>query len=314
MVINMASAKSRAIKQLGSEDDYIGLKALNKERDIAKNVYGTTTTSLKNTYDNLLSTLANRRDTNVKDFNKGRGTVRENAFFASRNDLANLANRGLSGGLAQLSKLGNRMETGRQYSDLANTFYNTANEIDAQETQGTQTYNTDLSMAKNTLDATLANIAGREADARNRYKTALANLIEQIKTRDAMNYANSLNEKALLDAETREFNRRLSEIAGTDITKDSYNAAIEYYKRVKGGSTADATNYLTGLAIGRGVVGQYGPQLPYINPTYSPDPYVEAPKTKPTTSKTKNDNVKKRGDTYDEYKKKTKTSSTIKRR
>lgn len=212
MVINMASAKSRAIKQLGSEDDYIGLKALNKERDIAKNVYGTTTTSLKNTYDNLLSTLANRRDTNVKDFNKGRGTVRENAFFASRNDLANLANRGLSGGLAQLSKLGNRMETGRQYSDLANTFYNTANEIDAQETQGTQTYNTDLSMAKNTLDATLANIAGREADARNRYKTALANLIEQIKTRDAMNYANSLQANALKDAK---FNEAQSALAGT---------------------------------------------------------------------------------------------------
>ena len=123
----MASAKQTAMNYLGNEDDYINLSGLNTERQNANDVYKTNTTSFQNAYNDLLSTIANNRNKAKTDFGSGRATVNENAFLQNRSDVANLASRGLSGGIAQLSKLGNRMETGRQYSDLANTYYNTLN-------------------------------------------------------------------------------------------------------------------------------------------------------------------------------------------
>lgn len=198
-------AKSQAMKTLGSEDDYIGLSALNKEREVAQSKYNTTLNSLQNEYNNLLTDIMNKRQSNLKDFNKGRSTVRENAFMATRSDLSDLASRGLVGGIAQLSKLGNRMETGRQYSDLANTYYNTINELDTSEKRGTDTYNLNLDIAKNDLQSALASIGTREANARNAYKQAVASLAEQIKTRaaaqaqaKAISDANKLAEKAKL--------------------------------------------------------------------------------------------------------------------
>ena len=133
----MASAKQTAMNYLGNEDDYINLSGLNTERQNANDVYKTNTTSFQNAYNDLLNTIASNRNRAKTDFGSGRATVNENAFLQNRSDVANLASRGLSGGIAQLSKLGNRMETGRQYSDLANTYYNTMNELAATEKTGT---------------------------------------------------------------------------------------------------------------------------------------------------------------------------------
>ena len=181
----MASAKKEAKKYLGSVNDYINLKGLNKERTLAKDVYNTNTTSFQNAYNDLLSTIATNRQKARTDFGSGRATVSENAYLQNRNDLSDLASRGLSGGIAQLNKLGNRMETGRQYSNLANTFYNTMDEIAATEKTGTNEYNTNMQTAKNTLNAALADINAREKSARNAYKTAVAQLAEQIQARRA---------------------------------------------------------------------------------------------------------------------------------
>lgn len=179
----MASAKKEAENYLGSIENYIDLKGLNKERSIANQVYNTNRKSFQNAYNDLLSTIASNRQSARNDFGSGRSTISENAYMKNRENTLDLASRGLSGGLAQLSKLGNRMETGRQYSDLANTFYRTMNELEATEKTGTNEYNTNMETAKNTLAATLADIGAREAAGRNAYRAQVAQLAEQIQAR-----------------------------------------------------------------------------------------------------------------------------------
>ena len=145
----MASAKKEAEIKLGPIDRYINLKGLNRERKLARNEYKTISTAFQNAYNDLLSDIANRRSSTRVDFNKGRATVGENAYLQNRQNATDLASRGVSGGgLEQLGRLSNRIETGRQYSDLANTFYNTMSDIDATEKTGTNEYNTNMEMAK----------------------------------------------------------------------------------------------------------------------------------------------------------------------
>ena len=179
----MASAKSEAQRQLGSVNDYINLKGLNQERSLANDVYKTNTTSFQNAYNDLLNTINSNRGRAKTDFGSGRSAVSENAYLQNRQDISDLASRGLSGGIAQLSKVGNRMETGRQFSNLANTYYNTMNELAATEKTGTNEYNTQMETAKNTLNAALADINAREKAGRNAYKAAVAQLAEQIQAR-----------------------------------------------------------------------------------------------------------------------------------
>ncbi len=179
----MASAKQEAIRYLGNENDYINLGGLNKERDLANQVYNTNTSSYQNAYNDLLNTIASNREKARTDFNSGRGTISENAFLRNRQSASDLAARGLNGGLGQLSKVGNRMETGRQYSDLANTYYNTMGNIDATERTGTNEYNTNMETARNTLAAALADVDTREKAGRNAYRGAVAQLAEQIQAR-----------------------------------------------------------------------------------------------------------------------------------
>ena len=179
----MASAKKEAMRYLGNENDYINLTGLNNERDLANQVYNTNTSAYQNAYNDLLNTIASNREKARTDFGSGRSTISENAFLRNRESASDLASRGLNGGLRQLSKVGNRIETGRQYSDLANTYYNTMGNIDATEKTGTNEYNTNMETAKNTLSAALADVDAREKAGRNAYKGAVAQLAEQIQAR-----------------------------------------------------------------------------------------------------------------------------------
>lgn len=272
----MASAKAEAKRYLGKEDDYINLAGLNKERTLANQVYNTNRTAFENTYNDLLNTIATNRDRAKIDFGSGRSTINEDAFMRNRENTSDLASRGLSGGLSQLSKVGNRMETGRQYSNLANTYYRTMNELDATQRTGENEYNTNLEQARNTLEAALADIGAREKAGRNQYRAAVAQLAEQIQARRdaaaAAAYQNRLlaqQAKSAKNAEIRQLNADLLKIAGTDPTEKSYKAAIKEYRARMGGTDAKAADYLNSIGIGRSVVGAYGPQTPWVTPTKS---------------------------------------------
>lgn len=250
----MASAKKQAQSYLGNENDYINLSGLNEERKLANDVYNTNTKSFQNAYDDLLRTISSNKNKAKTDFGSGRATVSENAYLQNRNDMSDLAARGLNGGIAQLNKLGNRMETGRQFSNLANTYYNTMNELNANEKTANNEYNTNMEGARNTLNATLADISSREKAGRNAYKAAVAQLAEQIQARRdaaaaaARSYA--LQVKEYEDNSRQALIKRLKEIAGdgTDAGK-VLEAGREYMSDVPNSTMQDALKFMNKYGV-----------------------------------------------------------------
>ena len=174
------SAKDYAREQLGNLD----LSYLKGEEDVANRTYDTTRSSLETNFNNLLNQINTNRQDTRKNFNTGRATVAENAYTANRQNQADLASRGVgSSGLKALGEIGNRMETGQQYSNLANKFYNTMADLDNTERQSRDQYDIDLQTAKNTLDSSLSSIATRKGEAQNQYNQTLGQLAEQVQGR-----------------------------------------------------------------------------------------------------------------------------------
>ena len=174
------SAKDYAREQLGNLD----LSYLKGEEDVANRTYGTTKSSLETNLNNLMNQIQSNREDTRKNFNTGRATVAENAYAANRQNQADLASRGVgSSGLKSLGEIGNRMETGQQYSNLANKFYSTMTDLDNTEKQSRDQYDIDLQVAQNTLDSALAGINSRRGEAQNQYNQALGQLAEQVQSR-----------------------------------------------------------------------------------------------------------------------------------
>lgn len=250
----MASAKRQAQSYLGSENDYINLKGLNEERQLANDVYSTNTKSFQNAYNDLLNTIASNRTKAKTDFGLGRSTVSENAYLQNRNNIADSSARGLGNGLSQLNKLGNRMETGRQFSDLANTYYNTLNELNANEKTYTNEYNTNMEGARNTLNAALADVSSREKAGRNAYKGAVAQLAEQIQARrDAAAAASAqlrLQREQLKDQRLQALVSNIRESLGKDPTTKQVEKTANTFSKLIGNylgkdiSQADAISWI----------------------------------------------------------------------
>lgn len=201
------SAKEEARKQLGNLD----LSYLDKEKETASNVYNTSKSSLENNFNNLISQInSNRADTRT-NFSKGRSTIAENSYNANRANQTDLASRVVgTSGLKGLGEVGNRMETGRQYSNLANQFYNDMSELDTTEKQGRSQYDIDQQSLKNTYDQTLAGIASREGEAKNNYNITLGQLAEQIQGRwdSNANAARALSQAREASRKTYEANNK----------------------------------------------------------------------------------------------------------
>ena len=227
------SAKDYAREQLGNLD----LSYLKGEEDVANRTYGTTKNSLETNFNNLMNQINSNRQDTRKNFNTGRATVAENAYTANRQNQADLASRGIgSSGLKALGEVGNRMETGQQYSNLANKFYSTMTDLDNTEKQSRDQYNIDLETAKNTLDSALAGIASRRGEAQNQYNQALGQLAEQVQGRWD---ANANAQAALAQARS----------AAAQAHSDAVNAARSQLSSVK-------KQALTEIVNGSGTVDQ----------------------------------------------------------
>ena len=186
------SARSDAIRKLGKEDDYINLSGLNAERTNAQNIYNTTYNALQNEFNNLLETAERNKLSAKSDFRTGREAVAYNDYMNTRGKTGvDLSSRGTSSGLGSLGKLGSIIQTNKSNSDLANTYYNSMADIQRDIDTGTQTHNYNVENLKNQLAQQMANIGAREAAARNSYRTAVAQLAEQIQSRyDTKKYYN----------------------------------------------------------------------------------------------------------------------------
>ena len=222
------SAKDYAREQLGNLD----LSYLKGEEDVANRTYDTTKSSLETNFNDLMNQIASNRLDTRKNFDTGRATVAENAYTANRQNQADLASRGVgSSGLRTLGEIGNRMETGQQYSNLANKFYNTMNDLENTERQSRNQYDIDLQTARNTLDSSLAGINSRRGEAQNQYNQALGQLAEQVQGRwDSNANANAALRQAREAANTQLASvkkQALTEIVNGNGTADQKRAAIQ---------------------------------------------------------------------------------------
>jgi len=246
------SAKDYARKQLGNLD----LSYLKGEEDVANRTYDTTKSSLENNLNNLMNQISSNRADTRKNFSTGRATVAENAYTANRQNQADLASRGIgSSGLKSLGEIGNRMETGQQYSNLANKFYSTMNDLDNTERQSRNQYDIDLQTAQNTLDSALAGINSRRGEAQNQYNQALGQLAEQIQGRwDANANARASLAQARSAANNQLSNAKkeaLTSIINGSGTNDQKRAAIQ---ATFGVDTATATKVLQQLSLPSGIL------------------------------------------------------------
>ena len=86
--------------------------------------------ALENSYKTYMDAIEKQRGRAQEQFGQGRGTIQENAYNSTRDNMAKLAARGLAGsGLQQLADVQTKMETGNQMSQLAGQYYDYQDEL-----------------------------------------------------------------------------------------------------------------------------------------------------------------------------------------
>lgn len=225
------AAKAEAKKQLGSLD----LSYLNKERETAKNTYNTSKSSLENNFNNLINQLNSNRQDTRRNFNTGRATVAESAYDANRANQTSLASNLVnSSGVKGLGEVGNRIETGKQYSNLANQFYDDMSELDTTEKEGRSQYDIDKQSLQNTYDQTMASIGSREGEAKNNYNMTLAQLAEQIQGRwDSNANANAALEQSKKQAKETAISLNRKDLTDILNAKSSDGKALSFDEKAK---------------------------------------------------------------------------------
>ena len=176
-----SSGAKKEAKNLLGKFDSSGYK---EQKSAAKSIYDTSLADAENQWTNLQNRLTANRKASATDFSRGRSNVSESDYLANR---AN-ANRRATGGIDKTgfdtaSDLGSRMELGRQYSDLANTYYNALEGIDREQTEGQQAYDMARRQAGDLYNSALANINLAKQGAQNQYNAQLASLAEGIQSR-----------------------------------------------------------------------------------------------------------------------------------
>lgn len=226
---NKLTSKEYAQKQLGNLD----LSHLDKERDVARDIYDTSSQGLTTRYNELLDQINRNRQDYRTNFNIGRGTIAENAFDQNRLNKLDVGSRIVGkSGLKELGEIGNRIETGRQYSDLANTFYGDMDTLARTEKQGQSQYDLDKQSISNTLNQALSGIDTRGAEAENQWARDLASLAESVQGRWD---SNTNAAKALAQAKS----------AAAQAHADNMSALSE---QIKQNNKSSLSGILTGIA------------------------------------------------------------------
>lgn len=215
----MATIKEKAQEQLGPLD----LSYLDKEREAIKSSYNTSKDVLGSSFKTLLDNINLSRADASKNFNVGRSTIAESAYDKGRGIQSDLSGR-VSGvtGLKQIGQVGNRMETGREFSNLANSYYGTVGKLDTTEKQSKEQYDLEQRGLEDFLRTGLAGINTREGEAKNSYQMSVGQLAEQIQARlDAQRAASASIEQARKEFE--ENKKRYAEGLKTQRDKDMYD-------------------------------------------------------------------------------------------
>lgn len=216
----MSKARNAAISELGKEDDYINLKGFNTERTNLQNTYNTDYNNLQNAYNNLIATAEQNKISAGKDFVSNRNVVDTSDYMATRGKTgADLSGRGLSKGFGSAGRFATNLQRNQANSNIANTYYNAMADIQRDIDIGTQTHNYNMESLKNQLAKGMADVAAREAAARNNYRALVAQLAEQKQARyDAQDAAEKQYQLSLKQA-YMDLGDRFSVDGETDVNK-----------------------------------------------------------------------------------------------
>ena len=216
----MSKARNEAIRELGREDDYINLKGFNTERTNLQNTYNTDYNNLQNAYNNLIATAEQNKISAGKDFVSNRNVVDTSDYMATRGKTgADLSSRGLSKGFGSAGRFATNLQRNQANSNIANTYYNAMADIQKDIDIGTQTHNYNMESLKNQLAKGMADVAAREAAARNNYRALVAQLAEQKQARyDAQDAADKQYQLSLKQA-YMDLGDRFSVDGETDVNK-----------------------------------------------------------------------------------------------
>lgn len=210
-----SSGAKKEAKSLLGKFDSSGYK---EQQGAAKSIYDTSLADAENQWTNLQNRLTANRKASATDFSRGRSNVSESDYLANRVNANRRATGGLdTTGFDTASNLGNRMELGRQYSNLANTYYNALEGIDRSETEGQQAYDIARRQAGDIYNSALANINLAKQGAQNQYNAQLASLAEGIQSRWDAN-ANAAAARAQQQKQfDDEYERYRAQLAGSII-------------------------------------------------------------------------------------------------
>lgn len=257
----MANAKTQAQYNLGDIKDYVNYKGYDAQRQNAQDMYNSSIKSLEDKYNQLVGNINENRNQLSRDFASGRSTV-ANEYYDNRNlkKGSDLSSYLKSTGVGSLNNVLSRINLGNENSRLANTYYSGEDELNTQLGYINKDYDINRQNAKNTLNATMADIQAREKEAENDYNNKVASLAEQIQSRwDANANAqaalaeqkryNNESLKNQMENYEQSFKVKLSEIAGSEPTEESFKNAVKYYMDVKGGTEKDAYDFLNSINI-----------------------------------------------------------------
>jgi len=211
--------------------DTSGFDALRKALE---GQYATQNEAISNMYNNLLTSLASSQKEAGQQFSKSRQTISENSFERGRELLRSAAARGVgASGLQQLGEVQNRMQTGREVSNVANQFYDTKEKLDQARVQGDQQYATNKKSLSDALTSGLANVQQQELSYKNAYQQQLASLAMSLQQ----------TRQSQLNAQASAGSSRQSQLLGLQ-------GELAKYQDAKNGGGADNTGKMELLSAG----------------------------------------------------------------
>lgn len=176
-----------------------------------------------------IDSINKSRKKGAQDFSSGRALIAENSYDRQRQQMNDLASRGLAGsGLQQLGDVQEAMEKGNQVSSLANNYYTYLDNLQEKENEANRNHSSTLAELENAYNNSVANVEFQRWNAKNQYEKDLLNYMTNrasaYNSYASRNNANADTAQTLAD----EFGNYVNSImAGYDLT-DPVDASLAY--------------------------------------------------------------------------------------
>lgn len=197
---DFAGLKSSFDQITSSYDDYKG--AIGDQAGIQRS-------ELSMQLDRLMGTIDESRTRNRQELTGARSMISEDAFVRERNLQAQMSSRGLGGsGLEAMNMVQEKMATGKNVSEVMNSYYDAEKEMVKQVEQSQQNYQIAVQKVDSSLQAALAQITNTQAATRMDYEKTVMDLQRQVV--ESVNAANAA--RASYDMTVAQFNQNQAKL------------------------------------------------------------------------------------------------------